>query len=175
MLYLDMGNNKGLHKEGDGQGSESLEKGRVQPGGATKQLNGDETVDAQQDGAETPPVVWAVLRTIDRRLESMTTDFTNSMSQLSAQLNVKLSKTSMMRCFHWADGWNQQDKIIHWTGELLIVPASISAGFQHEEGGIRDWAVSRCRGRCAGRAADSGHTVGKAGALTATLWEKKNA
>ena len=133
-LSTDMGNIKGLHREVDGQWGESHEEGRVQPWGATKQLNGGETVDAQHDGAATPPVVWAVLRAGDRRLESMTTYFTNSMEQLSAQLTVKLFK-DINDAF--IDLMDETNKTRESTGQVESrVPARTSAACQHEEGGI---------------------------------------
>ena len=91
-MSADMGGNKGQHQEGDGQGGESLEGDIGQTGVTTRQFSTGETVDEQQDGHEMQPVVQAVLRGVDRRLESMTADFSNSMAQMSARLITKLSK-----------------------------------------------------------------------------------
>ena len=87
-----MSDNKDSHKEGDGQGYEAHEEDRLSPGAAIQQSNVAEIVDGHQDGGETPPVVRAVLRGVDRQLESMNKKFSNNMAQLSAQLIAKLSK-----------------------------------------------------------------------------------
>ena len=91
-MSADMGDNKGQHQEGDGQGGESREEDIGQTRVATRQFSTGETVVEQQDGHEMQPVVQAVLRGVDRQLESMTADFSNSMAQMSARIIAKLSK-----------------------------------------------------------------------------------